>query len=66
MTPTGASAPDWVARSQTGLVKNDDRVDWTEAYRLFPGDVAYIFHAWVHAVEVAAGLEAVRLPYPGM
>jgi DNA modification methylase len=44
---------------QTGLVQNDDRVDWTEAYRLFPGDVAYVFHAGVHAAEVAAGLEAV-------
>jgi DNA modification methylase len=44
---------------QTGLVKNDDRVDWTEAYRLFTGDVAYVFHAGVHAAEVAAGLEAV-------
>jgi hypothetical protein len=44
---------------QTGLVKNDDRVDWTEAYRLFTGDVAYVFRAGVHAAEVAAGLEAV-------
>ncbi len=43
---------------QTGIVRNDDRADWTEAYRLFPGDVAYIWHAGVHAGEVAAGLEA--------
>jgi DNA modification methylase len=43
---------------QTGVVKNDDRADWAEAYRLFPGDVAYIWHAGVHAGEVAAGLEA--------
>jgi DNA modification methylase len=43
---------------QTGLVQNDDRVDWTAAYRLFPGDVAYLWHAGVHAAEVAAGLES--------
>ncbi len=43
---------------QTGLVANDDRVDWTEAYRLFPGSVAYVWHAGIHAAEVARGLEA--------
>jgi DNA modification methylase len=26
---------------RAGHVANDDRVDWTEAWRLFPGDVAY-------------------------
>ena len=41
---------------QTGLVANDDRADWSAAYRLFPGDVAYVWHAGVHASEVAAGL----------
>src|SRR5262245_35544674 len=41
---------------QTGPVSNDDRVDWTPAYQLFPGHVAYVWHAGVHAVEVAAGL----------
>jgi hypothetical protein len=43
---------------QTGLVKNDDRLDWTEAYKLFLGDVAYVWHAGLHAAEVTAGLEA--------
>jgi len=43
---------------QTGIVANDDRVDWTPAYKLFTGDVAYVWHAGVHAGEVAAGLEA--------
>lgn len=42
---------------QTGAVANDDRVDWTAAYQLFPGDVAYVWHAGVHASAVAAGLE---------
>jgi DNA modification methylase len=41
---------------QTGEVPNDDRADWTEAYKLFPGDVAYVWHAGVHAAEVTAGL----------
>ena len=41
---------------QTGVVANDDRADWSPAYRLFPGDVAYVWHAGVHASEVAAGL----------
>jgi len=56
--------PTWRKRAglgraqQSGLVKNDDRVDWTDAYKLFSGDVAYVWHAGVHAAEVAAGLEA--------
>jgi len=28
-----------------GLVANDTRSDWTEAYKLFPGRVAYVWHA---------------------
>jgi DNA modification methylase len=27
-----------------GKVVNDDRADWSEAYALFPGDVAYVWH----------------------
>ena len=56
--------PGWRERAglgsarQTGTIPNDDRVDWSQAYRLYPGDVAYIWHAGVHAAEVAAGLEA--------
>jgi DNA modification methylase len=56
--------PNWRERAglgrtqQTGLVENDDRADWTVAYKLFPGDVAYLWHAGVHAAEVAASLEA--------
>ena len=44
---------------QTGKVSNDDQADWTAAYKLFPGDVAYVWHAGVHAGEVAAGLTSV-------
>src|ERR1700731_3063747 len=28
-----------------GKVVNDDRADWREAWALFPGSVAYIWHA---------------------
>lgn len=28
-----------------GKVRNDDRADWREAWALFPGDVAYVWHA---------------------
>ena len=40
---------------------NDDRADWREAYALFPGDVAYIWHGALHGDIVAAGLAACRL-----
>ncbi|BCH23551.1 methyltransferase [Mesorhizobium sp. L-8-3] len=41
-----------------GKVLNDDRADWREAWVLFPGDVAYVWHGALHATTVAAGLEA--------
>jgi DNA modification methylase len=41
---------------RTGRVLNDDRANWTEAYRLFPGDVAYVWHAGRLAGEVARDL----------
>ena len=44
---------------QTGKVANDDQADWTTAYELFPGDVAYVWHAGIHASEVATGLMTV-------
>src|SRR4051794_681586 len=53
------------AQRQTGRVENDDRVDWSEAFSLFPGDVAYVWHAGLYAGEVASSLErcefAIRL-----
>jgi DNA modification methylase len=59
--------PEWRERAglgrqrQIGAVANDDRVDWSAAYRLFPGDVAYVWHAGLHAAEVAAGLGSAGL-----
>jgi DNA modification methylase len=43
---------------RTGRVANDDRADWREAWALFPGDVAYVWHAGVHARTVIESLEA--------
>jgi len=41
-----------------GKVLNDDRADWREAWALFPGDVAYVWHGGPHAGTVAGSLEA--------
>jgi DNA modification methylase len=45
----------------TGTVKNDDNADWREAWALFPGDVAYIWHADKHSPAVAESLLSVGL-----
>ncbi len=45
------------ATARIGKVTNDDRADWREAWALFPGDVAYVWHAGVHARMVAESLE---------
>jgi hypothetical protein len=41
-----------------GKVANDDRADWREAWALFPGAVAYVWHAGRHTSEVQQSLEA--------
>jgi DNA modification methylase len=46
------------ATKRTGKVLNDDRADWREAWVLFPGDVAYVWHGALHATTVAESLEA--------
>ncbi len=43
---------------RTGRVLNDDIADWREAWKLFPGDVAYIWHASIHGGEVAESLRS--------
>jgi len=43
---------------RTGRVLNDDRADWRDAWALFAGDVAYVWHGALHAATVAASLEA--------
>ena len=49
-SPIGASA--------LGEVLNDDRADWREAWALFPGDVAYVWHADSRSHVVADSLVA--------
>jgi DNA modification methylase len=50
-------------KTKLGKVTNDDRADWREAWRLFPGDVAYVWSApgplQVRSFEslIAAGFE---------
>jgi len=39
-------------------VLNDNQADWREAWALFPGDVAYIWHAGNKAHTVAESIEA--------
>jgi DNA modification methylase len=43
---------------RVGKVANDHRADWREAWALFPGEVAYVWHGALHAAEVAESLEA--------
>jgi DNA modification methylase len=41
-------------------LSGDTRVDWSEAFALVPSlTVGYVWHAGVHAAEVAAGLKAI-------
>lgn len=46
---------------RVGRVANDDRADWRAAYALFPGDVAYVWHAGRFGGEVADGLASCDL-----
>lgn len=41
-----------------GKVKNDERADWREAWALFPGNIAYVWHGGLHAGEVLESLAA--------
>src|SRR6516162_1245168 len=60
--------PSWRARRGVGSgnlaqgkVLNDDRGDWRQAYALFSGDVAYVWHGALHGDIVAADLAACGL-----
>ena len=57
--------PSWRARAgvnlnagKLGKVDNDDQADWSAAWALFPGDVAYVWHAGKFAATVQASLES--------
>jgi DNA modification methylase len=46
--------------SRNTTISGDTRVDWSEAFELVPSlALGYIWHAGVHAGEVAAGLERI-------
>ena len=55
--PSWRNGLDKVKRAQ-GKVANDDRADWREAWELFPGDVAYVWHSGTMAHTVADSLAA--------
>jgi DNA modification methylase len=44
-------------KKKLGKVANDDRVDWQEAWSLFPGTVAYVWHASWYTGAVQQSLE---------
>ena len=44
------------AERREGTVFNDDRIDWADAYSLFPGCVAYVWHAGRHAADLVVNL----------
>ena len=62
--PSGATPADVGAHGRSKghrntTVSGDTRADWSEAYALVPSlDVAYVWHASAHMVEVILGLEA--------
>jgi DNA modification methylase len=65
--------PKWRARAgvnknkkKMGEVLNDDRADWREAWELFPGDVAYVWHASLFTREVLNSLEVCGFKHRSM
>lgn len=55
--------PEWrdqadlgVGERSRGKVENDDKVDWTDAYSLFSGDICYVWHASYFTHIVARNL----------
>ncbi len=47
-----------VGQRSKGKVANDDRADWREAWALFPGHVAYVWHGGLHSAVVQESLKA--------
>jgi DNA modification methylase len=65
--------PSWRAKAgvnkntqKMGKVLNDDNADWREAWALFPGDVAYVWHASLFTREVLDSLEACGFKHRSM
>jgi DNA modification methylase len=49
-----------------GKITNDDRASWLDAWELFAGDVAYVWHASLFTSVVLADLEASGLRHVSM
>jgi DNA modification methylase len=47
-----------LAPARKGVVENDDRADWREAWALFPGNIAYVWHGGIMAGTVGYSLTA--------
>jgi DNA modification methylase len=43
--------------ARTGKVRNDERADWAAAWALFPGNIAYVWHAALQTPTFAESLE---------
>ena len=56
--PAWRNASGAAATKRTGKVLNDHRADLREAWALFPGEVAYVWHGALHAGTVADSLTA--------
>lgn len=53
-------------KSKSGKVLNDDIADWREAWALFGGDVAYVWHASMFTHVVLDSLEACGFEHRAM
>ena len=53
-------------KGKLGVVLNDDKADWRDAWTLFQGDVAYVWHASLFTREVLDSLEACGFKHRAM
>lgn len=49
------------SNAAVGKVLNDDKADWRDAWALFPGAVAYVWHGGLHTSVVAESLMVNRM-----
>ena len=55
----GAAEQPYMQEDKNATISGDTIVDWSHAFALVPSlEVAYVWHAGVHAAEVARGLES--------
>jgi DNA modification methylase len=47
-----------ISSRSLGKVPGDDKADWSEAWALFPGHIAYVWHGGLHAAVVEGSLVA--------